>query len=651
MANQDPITGIYYNFEEGSDGWTDTTNYNWRMLAFFSALSYVDDLVETLPSSPVTGAKYAHGTSLSAYLGASWFTVPAKEGYSILNKATGRTIRFDGSEWVDNATAENTSYDDTVSELSADNVQDALDALKSISDNHTSNTSNPHSVTKTQVGLGNVDNTADMDKPVSTATQAALNGKSDIGHNHDTVYLGITAKAADSDKLDGIDSTGFALASHNHDTAYLGIGAKAVDSDKLDGYDSADYVRFAQVTGAFGNLNSPLLNLPLKKNLLTAQGQSVCTFTRASAATYVDRYGMLKSVAADIPRFTAEGLLVEGASTNLLTYSEQFDNGAWVKTNASIVGNTTGTTDPYGTNFAEKLIDTAANSAHYVRQDFAATAGATYTLSVFAKSGEISQISLDFAIASLWGGATPSAIFDLSTSGLISSQNISGYKVTQLANGWLKVSITAVATTSGTSRAEVLAAKSGSITYAGDGTSGLYIFGAQLETMPFATSYIPTTTASVTRTADICSFPIHDNMVKLQQSSGHTYVMDIKMLGVLSNTDQIALGGDTTASRHGLGFYGSGIYSNNKKGGASFSMLVGIDRTLSHRFAVVYTTNVSTRIYIDSVYKGALTTDSTGENTSVMYVGGGVGSNQLYGYISNLRIYDRALTAEEVRLA
>lgn len=46
-------------------------------------------------------------------------------------------------------------------------------------DSHISNTSNPHSVTKSQIGLGNVDNTSDLDKPISTATQTALDGKVD----------------------------------------------------------------------------------------------------------------------------------------------------------------------------------------------------------------------------------------------------------------------------------------------------------------------------------------------------------------------------------------------------------------------------------------------------------------------------------------
>lgn len=46
--------------------------------------------------------------------------------------------------------------------------------------NHIANTSNPHSVTKSQVGLGNVDNTSDLNKPISTATQTALNSKQDV---------------------------------------------------------------------------------------------------------------------------------------------------------------------------------------------------------------------------------------------------------------------------------------------------------------------------------------------------------------------------------------------------------------------------------------------------------------------------------------
>ena len=69
---------------------------------------------------------------------------------------------------------------------------DILDTnLKRVDDataSHIAKKDNPHSVTKAQVGLGNVDNTSDANKPISTATQAALDGKSNTNHNHAGVY-------------------------------------------------------------------------------------------------------------------------------------------------------------------------------------------------------------------------------------------------------------------------------------------------------------------------------------------------------------------------------------------------------------------------------------------------------------------------------
>lgn len=62
----------------------------------------------------------------------------------------------------------------------ADVGADAAGAASGVQTNltsHTNNKSNPHSVTKAQVGLGNVDNISDANKPISTATQTALNGK------------------------------------------------------------------------------------------------------------------------------------------------------------------------------------------------------------------------------------------------------------------------------------------------------------------------------------------------------------------------------------------------------------------------------------------------------------------------------------------
>lgn len=80
---------------------------------------------------------------------------------------------------------------DTSAESNFQNQIDAIsDVLTEVSEftqdidddlqEHKENTENPHSVTKTQVGLGNVDNTSDVNKPVSTATQTALNAKANL---------------------------------------------------------------------------------------------------------------------------------------------------------------------------------------------------------------------------------------------------------------------------------------------------------------------------------------------------------------------------------------------------------------------------------------------------------------------------------------
>lgn len=73
----------------------------------------------------------------------------------------------------------NQKFDNTGTDLTADRVQDALTQTNTKIDNHKTDVANPHAVTKAQVGLSNVDNTSDLNKPISTATQTALDGKVD----------------------------------------------------------------------------------------------------------------------------------------------------------------------------------------------------------------------------------------------------------------------------------------------------------------------------------------------------------------------------------------------------------------------------------------------------------------------------------------
>lgn len=122
-------------------------------------------------------------------------------------------------------------------------VTDNLDTLTS----HTENTDNPHSVTKTQVGLGNVDNTTDLLKPISTATQTALNskvdkvaGKSLLSDTEITRLTGISTnanKVIDSTTngnilIDGVETNVYThpIGTNPHNTTKTDIGLSNVDN-------------------------------------------------------------------------------------------------------------------------------------------------------------------------------------------------------------------------------------------------------------------------------------------------------------------------------------------------------------------------------------------------------------------------------------
>lgn len=227
------------------------------------------------------------------------------------------------------------------------------------------------------------------------------------------------------------------------------------------------------------------------------------TFTRASTATRINDKGLVETVASGTPRIdydpvtlACKGLLIEESRTNLLTYSEQFDNAAWTKTRSSISANAT--TAPDGTVTADRLIeDTTASNSHFARQT-ATVSTAIYAYSVYVKSSVRSRVLLQI------GSGGPYAIFDVSTGVVIyATEEGSGY-ISASLDGWYRCTIVG-ATTAGVITLYVIIDNGTGTVYTGDGTSGLYIWGAQLEAGAFATSYIPTTSAQVTRAADVAT--------------------------------------------------------------------------------------------------------------------------------------------------
>jgi hypothetical protein len=277
-------------------------------------------------------------------------------------------------------------------------------------------------------------------------------------------------------------------------------------------------VKFNEVQGtAYENFPvSPLLIVPQQYTpaidfnfAATKQLDSRITFTRGSSGTYLDSSGILQTASSNIARFTHDpvtlsslGLLIEGSSTNLITYSEQINNAAWTHVGGSHTANQT--TAPSGEVTADLFTEnSAASTQHRMFQIPVVATGTTYTVSVFVKRASGSR---QFGLTLTTTTAVARVYFNLDT-GTVGTVVAGSGTITAYPNGWYRCTATGVADgLTGTTFLQMCnGTTSGSETYTGDGTSGLYIWGAQLEAGAFATSYILTTTATVNRAADVAT--------------------------------------------------------------------------------------------------------------------------------------------------
>jgi hypothetical protein len=240
------------------------------------------------------------------------------------------------------------------------------------------------------------------------------------------------------------------------------------------------------------------------------------TVVRATTATRVNSAGLIESVAINVPRLDYPPLggcpkiLVEPLRTNVVLRSEEFDNAYWVKTNTTITANSS--TSPNGTSTADILVENSTSNVVFgVRANprpSGLTLTTTYSVSFFAK-----KITRNFCYYDDFNGFQNPIVkvfFNLQT-GLVgnTSAGVLNPKMENYGNGWYRCSFQFVATSAtGTSiDYRIASATTDNVsTYTGViGQQAIAIWGAQLEAGSTATSYIPTTIASVTRNADVIS--------------------------------------------------------------------------------------------------------------------------------------------------
>lgn len=247
--------------------------------------------------------------------------------------------------------------------------------------------------------------------------------------------------------------------------------------------------------------------------IVPSTAPTAATFTRASTATYVDETGVVMTSSVNQPRYQDGRLLLEGAASNLLQYSEDFRSTGevgstrpWAQQilDTDLQVNLVSTLRPDGTtaNTSKMALTIGGAAQRQIAQSVSGLAdNAVVTFSLCLKAAEVPRVAL---FVSTKAGGFPQAVFNLLTGAVVSSSGTVASGVQAVSGGWYRCWL-AVNVGSGGSTPSVTVqlrdATSG--TYGGAAGDGLFLWGAQLEVASAPTSYIPRTgTTAASRAAD-----------------------------------------------------------------------------------------------------------------------------------------------------
>lgn len=380
------------------------------------------------------------------------------------------------------------------------------------------------------------------------------------------------------------------------------------------------------------------------------------TYSRSTTGTYLGADGLLHTAAINEPRFeydylgNYQGLLLEAASTNMLLRSEQFDNASWTKSGATISADAT--TAPYGNTTADLLTEDTSTGNHCVIQAVTVVNGSTYTFSVFVKPASGTRRIQLFGESGIFNFT---ATFDL----VAKTANNGGWTsadIVRYPNGWLRCWCSGAAIASASGNMFIFLDNGSTNNYSGDGTSGVYLWGAQLEAGYMPTSYIPTTSAVVTRQRDICvafdASPFRINY------NACTFYLE----GDYGNGDASLLpfgrffaylGNASSTNRFLLYNNGPTIAGLSTKAGSTTSLISALGGTIpantTFRFAAAFADNNFAGSKNGALRSGALYGGQMPLNVAMGFaLGGDLGYSNLRGHIKELRYYRHRLSDAEL---
>jgi hypothetical protein len=370
--------------------------------------------------------------------------------------------------------------------------------------------------------------------------------------------------------------------------------------------------------------------MPLIDSLVLAKGVGVATLTRSTIGTFVDKDdGLVKTAAIDVARFESEGWLGEGAVTNLLLRSEEFDNASWASVNVTVTPDAI--VAPDGASTAD-LVTSTASGNHRIQQSATTVAATEYTMSVFMKPGNNTDAVIQVTNSAL--ALITTVTFDLLLGIIVSGIGT----ITPLINGWFKLSVPFTAAD----------ATSFALLRAGSNVNGTdnashHLWGAQIEQLSFASSYIKTSSATVAKTLedlDVSSGNIPS------PADGYTVSMEIDVLGLDPSKTQTVFSVDGETSRSIEVNTTTGLIEATHGAVTSVSTTAVVAGTKMKIAFVVDGTNQT--LYINGVQEDQDAKGSVTGTATAISIGNAAGLDQLFGHEKDFRIFNAALTANQI---
>jgi hypothetical protein len=288
-------------------------------------------------------------------------------------------------------------------------------------------------------------------------------------------------------------------------------------------------------------------------------------------------------------------LLLEPQRTNVCLWSEQFDQSPWTVNSIGITINNT--TAPSGLLTAEKIrvISGQPVGSSHIQQNISKAASAlAYSCSAYFKAAELNSGRL-FVRDSISAANNANAQFNLSTGVISIAATANGTfssasaTITNVGNGWYRCTLNFTSSTDTVLQFRIGTADT--IITTGNGIDGIFVWGAQLELGAYSTSYIPTTSTSVTRNADVISKTGISSLIG--QTEGTMFVDFIYDHSETASAEAISISDGTSANRIFLG----NVFSN------TFSATVTTSSFAQFTSATSYSLVVGQRYKVAIAYK------------------------------------------------